>query len=47
MKNIIKIWLKDHGIELPDERIKLLETMIWCHIVENSEEPLDIKNDIE
>ena len=28
MKNIIKKWLKDHQIELPDERIDILITML-------------------
>jgi len=28
MKNIIKTWLKDHQISLPDERIELLITML-------------------
>ena len=28
MKQIIKTWLKDHQIELPDERIDLLITML-------------------
>ena len=28
MKNIIKTWLKDHQIELPEERIDMLITML-------------------
>ena len=28
MKNIIKTWLKDHSISLPEERIDLLITML-------------------
>jgi hypothetical protein len=44
MKNIIKSWLKDHGIDIPDDRIKLLEIMIRCYLAEES---LDKKNEKE
>lgn len=32
MKDIIKLWLKDHDIDLADERIEILETMLWNYI---------------
>jgi hypothetical protein len=41
MKKIIKTWLEDHNIDLPDDRIKLLEIMIRCYLAEES---LDKKN---
>lgn len=37
MKNIIKTWLKDHQIELPDERIDLLITMLKSEPKEDRE----------
>ena len=34
MKNIIKTWLKDHQIELPEERIDILITMLKSELKE-------------
>ena len=40
-KNIIKTWLKDHQIELPDKRIDILITMLRSEPKGEYEKALD------